>query len=56
MFAINKTDEFQAWLEQLTDRLGKAITLAGGSKATQARDIRKAERILGELEIDDGKD
>jgi putative addiction module killer protein len=103
MFVINKTDEFEAWLEKLADRLGKAIILArltaaeqgklgdwktikselcemrvhfgpgyrlyfvkrknvlivmlaGGSKSTQVRDIRKAERILGELEIDDGKD
>jgi putative addiction module killer protein len=32
------------------------VMLAGGSKSTQVRDIRKAERILGELEIDDGKD
>ena len=103
MLVINKTDEFEAWLEKLADRLGKAIILArltaaeqgklgdwktikgelcemrvhfgpgyrlyfvkrknvlivmlaGGSKSMQVRDIRKAERILGELEIDDGKD
>ncbi len=48
MFVINKTDEFQTWLEKLTDRRGKAIILARLTAAEQGK-LDDWKTIKGEL-------